>query len=63
MQDRMIMSLTGEQRLKMALEICEVSRSLAKAGIRSEHPEWSEKQMNRELLRLAFFPNALPPGF
>jgi len=62
MQDRMIMSLTGEQ-LKMALEICEVSRSLAKAGIRSDHPEWSEKQMNREILRLAFFPNALPPGF
>lgn len=55
-------SMTGEQRLLMALEMSEFARELAKAGIRKDHPQWSDAQVARELLRLAFFPDPLPPG-
>ena len=58
-----MMAMSGEQRLKIALDICKVTRAFTKAGIRSEHPDWSEEQINRELVRLAFFPRGRPSGF
>jgi hypothetical protein len=54
-------AMTGEQRLKIAFEMCRFAGKLAAAGIRQEHPEWSERQIKRELLRLAFLPKPLPP--
>lgn len=54
------MSMTGEQRLKAALDLSLLVREFAKAGIRKEHPEWSEKEVMIELFRLAFFPEPLP---
>ena len=54
-------SMTGEQRLKIAFEMCRLARKLTTARIRQEHPEWSESQIKRELLRLSFLPNPLPP--
>lgn len=56
-------SMTGEQRLLMGIDISDLSRSLMKAGIKREHPNWSEKQVMRELIRLAFFPQPLPDWF
>jgi Rv0078B-related antitoxin len=56
-------SMTGEQRLLLAFEMCEFARQLNQARLRQEHPEWSEQQIARELLRLAFFPQPLPAGF
>jgi len=44
----------------LAFEMSLFARDLAKAGIRHEHPEWSEARVARELLRLAFFPAPLP---
>jgi len=44
----------------LAFEMSEFARELARAGIRHDHPEWSEAQVARELLRLAFFPKPLP---
>lgn len=56
-------AMTGEQRLFLALEISEMGRELARAGIRREHPEWSEAQVKHELIRLAFLPHPIPAGF
>jgi len=53
---------TGEQRLIMVLEMSRFARDLAAAGIRQQHPEWTPVQVARELLRLAFLPDPLPPG-
>lgn len=53
-------TLSGEQRMLMAFEISELARSLARARIQGEHPEWPEARIARELLRLAFFPAPLP---
>jgi Rv0078B-related antitoxin len=52
--------MSGEQRLLMALEMSLFARQLARERIRHEHPEWSESQVERELLRLAFLPASLP---
>jgi len=53
-------AMSGEQRLLLALEMSLFARELSRAGIRSEHPEWSEAQVARELLRQAFLPLPLP---
>jgi Rv0078B-related antitoxin len=52
---------TGEQRLIMAIEMSLFARELGKEGIRREHPQWSEYQIARELIRRAFLPG-LPPA-
>jgi hypothetical protein len=56
----MYRAMSGEQRLLLAFEMSLFARELAKEGIRREHPEWPEARIARELLRLAFFPAALP---
>jgi hypothetical protein len=52
--------IPGEQRLIMALEMSLFVRDLNRAGIRSDHPDWSNAQVERELLRFAFLPGTLP---
>lgn len=52
--------MSGAQRIQLAFEISDLTRALARAGIRDRHPEWSESEVKRELLRLAFFPSPLP---
>jgi len=55
--------MSGEQRLLLAYEMSMFARELNGTRLRGEHPEWSEAQIARELLRLAFFPKPLPAGF
>lgn len=50
----------GEQRLRLGFEISEAMKSLAKSRIRQEHPDWSEQQVMRELIRYAFLPKDPP---
>lgn len=56
-------AMTGEQRLLLAFEMSLFARDLARAGIQREHPDWDEAHTARELLRLAFLPEPLPPTF
>lgn len=56
-------AMTGEQRLLLAFEMSEFGRELNRARLRQEHPHWTEAEIERELLRLAFFPQPLPRGF
>ncbi len=62
LQIRIQSAMTGEQRITLAYEMSMFARDLAKEGIRRDHPEWTEPQIARELLRLAFLPAPLPPG-
>lgn len=55
--------MTGEQRVLLAFEMSEFGRDLNRARLRREYPKWSEADIARELLRLAFFPQPLPAGF
>jgi len=59
-QDEIVRSMTGEQRITLAYEMSMFARDLAREGIRRDHPEWTEAQVARELLRLAFYPEPLP---
>jgi hypothetical protein len=52
--------MTPEQRLLIALEISDCCRELRKAGIRRDHPDWSERQVMVELFRQMFLPEPLP---
>ena len=52
--------MSGEERLLLAFELSMFARDLNRARIQGEHPDWLETQVTRELLRLAFFPAALP---
>jgi hypothetical protein len=54
--------MSWEQRLLLAFEMSLFARDLAREGIRRDHPRWSEAQIARELLRLAFLPAPLPAG-
>ena len=59
-QLRVLKSLSDEQRFLIAWNMSMFARELTKAGIREQHPDWSERQVIREVLRRAFFPKPLP---
>jgi hypothetical protein len=48
--------MSGEQRLRTAFEMSDLARGLCRARIRQQHPEWSDVQVTRELVRSAFAP-------
>jgi hypothetical protein len=54
--------LGGAGRLQLAFEMSLLARELALAGLRRSHPDWSPRQLRRELLRLCFLPGDLPPA-
>jgi hypothetical protein len=54
--------MSGEQLLDLALDMSLFARELAREGLRLEHPDWTEDQVSRELLRRAFLPHPLPAG-
>jgi hypothetical protein len=56
-------SMSEEQRILLAIEMSLFARDLARERIRSDHPDWDERQLQRELLRIAFLPDPLPQGF
>ena len=61
-QLEILRKMTGEQRMQIAFKLTDFMRRAALSRIRSEHPEWTEWQVKRELLRIAFHPVPLPPG-
>lgn len=55
-------SMSAVQKIAISYEMSMFARELQRANLLQEHPEWSEAQIKRELLRLAFFPQPLPAG-
>lgn len=53
--------MSGEQRLRIAMEMSDLARELTLARLRLDHPAWGEPELRRELLRYAFGPDPLPP--
>lgn len=52
--------MTGEERLRLAVEMSVAARELTLARLRAQHPEWSDRELKRELLRYAFGSTPLP---
>jgi hypothetical protein len=53
-------AMTQEQRFLVALDISDCCRELRKAGIKQDHPDWSDRDVMIELFRRAFLPQPLP---
>jgi len=60
MQIQIRRAMTPGQRLQIAVELSELLREFRKAGIKRDHPDWSEHQVMIEMFRLAFLPKPLP---
>ena len=54
LQARIHRGLTGAQRLQLALDMSEWARELCLTRLRRAHPEWTDRDLKRELLRYAF---------
>lgn len=52
--------MTPAQRFMAGVEVSDLYREFRKAGIRLQHPDWTERQVMIELFRLAFLPDPLP---
>jgi hypothetical protein len=46
--------LPPERRLELAVDMSLTARALLGARLRTEHPEWSEPEVHRQILRLLF---------
>ena len=44
--------MTGQQRLKVAEQLYWSARKLKTAGVRSQHPDWSDGQVKAEVNRI-----------
>lgn len=53
-QEEIFRRMTSSQRLRMALEMSESIRNVALAGVRLRHPEFSEEECSRELVRIMY---------
>lgn len=60
MQIKIRRSMTQEERLRIAFELSDLLREFRKAGIRRDHPEWTELQIKHQFFRQAFLPNPVP---
>lgn len=53
--------MTGEERVALAWEMSLFARELALGRLRAEHPDWTEWELKREILRYAFGSTPWPP--
>jgi hypothetical protein len=60
-QDEIHRRMSGEELFKLAMEMSSIVRELALARLRKEHPDWTEWELKRELLRYAFGSEPWPP--
>lgn len=48
---RVLQSKTPSERLQMAFECHRTARKFMAAGLLSQHPEWTDEQVQREIAR------------
>ena len=61
LQIEVLRGMTGGQRFELACEMSDAVRQIALAGLRNRHPEWSETDLLRGLMRQLYSPTELPP--
>jgi hypothetical protein len=59
-QLRILREKSGAERLAIAFELSALARELTLTRLELQHPEWSESDRMRELLRYAFGSTPLP---
>lgn len=48
---RILRTKTGAEKLKMVSDMFEAARRMLQASIAARHPDWSEEQVHREVVR------------
>ncbi len=51
-QIQVLRRLSPARRLAMAFELSDNVRSLVEAGVRQRHPDWKDRAVEREVIRL-----------
>ena len=52
--------MAPEERLRLACEMSDLAHDLCRARIRHQHPDWTDEQVVREMVRSAFSPQPSP---
>lgn len=53
-QRRILRGMTASRKVELLSEMCEESRSISVAGIRTRHPEYDEQQARWALWRMLY---------
>jgi ABC-type Na+ transport system ATPase subunit NatA len=54
-QRRIYQDMTAEQKLRIAADLYHFARELKAAGLRAEHPNWSEKKIQEEVREIFLY--------
>ena len=59
-QQEVFRRMTSAERLRLALEMSESMRNVARAGLRARHPELNANELSQELMRVMY--GFVPPS-
>ncbi len=51
-QIEILRQMSGERRLRVAEQLYWTARKVKAAGVRSQHPDWSEEEVKAEVRRI-----------
>jgi len=54
-QKRIYESMTSEQKLKIALDLYHYAWDLKAAGLKAQHPDWSERQIQEKVREIFLY--------
>ena len=54
-QKRIYRSMTPEQKLKVAMDLYHCARELKAAGLRSQHPGWTESEVQEKVREIFLY--------
>jgi len=54
-QKQIFQSMSAEEKLKLSLRLYFSARHLKEVGLRKEHPEWTEAQIQKYLIELFMY--------
>jgi hypothetical protein len=54
-QERIYQSMTPEQKLRIAADLRDCAWELKAAGLRGQHPDWSEKEIQEKVKEIFLY--------
>ena len=54
-QKRIYQSMTPEQKLKVAMDLYGCARDLKAAGLRKQHPNWTEQEIKEKVREIFLY--------
>jgi len=54
-QKRIYQNMTAEQKLRLLLDLQLTARKLKTAGLRKQHPDWTEKEVQEKIREIFLY--------